>query len=132
MMLLLDVGSSHRGVFEWRFKNKSDIALFRNSKKGDVMTSVKFMLNDCCFYLELTPNGWGDWKEGQCNLWLAVSSLPEGIRAVAITFHLKCPAIGFDKSKSEMLCQPENGAFSCTPNAMDLEAFKNLTEWIFE
>eukprot|EP01084_Bolivina_argentea_P107657 192480_1 len=63
--------------FIWKFDNKSDVNMFMNCVKDDSITSRKFELYNCIFYLELTPNGWNVWNEGDCLLWLAVDSLPK-------------------------------------------------------
>merc|ERR1711874_540076 len=100
LMTLLNV-SSNAAVFEWRFESKSDIALFRGCSKGDVLTTVRFEVMDCEFYMELTPNGWDQCApEGSCCVWLAVSALPSEIKRLSVEFTVKCKAIDFEERKT--------------------------------
>ena len=133
LMMLLDQGESDRGVFEWRFTNKSDVSLFLNCKKGDVLTSVKFHLKGCEFFFELTPNGWVDQRPGQSCVWLAVSSLPPDIRGVAVKFSVKCAEIGLEEDRpTTILREPQNGSFSATANdEMNRAHFDGLEGWTF-
>ena len=93
MAPLLDEGnpkeSFHRN-FEWRFHDEADLSMFRDCHKDDVLKSAPFMMNDCVFHLELSPNGRGSvLKEGQCALWLTVDSLPSKIRGVAVSLSIE-------------------------------------------
>ena len=137
MMMLLDGGQSTEFEFEWRFTTKSDVSIFKQSTFVDVMTSAKFSLNGCVFYLELTPDGWGRVvPEQHCCLWLAVSSLPDGIDSVKVGFTVKCAQIGFEDSLSSpsSLHTPDgSGTFSVGPKRlMARSAFDDLQKWTFE
>ena len=133
-MMLLDRGQSARSVFEWRFTDKSDVSLFMNCQKGEVLTSVKFEIYGCEFYLELTPNGWTHQRDGQACVWLAVASLHSDIRSVDVQFRTKCAEIGLEEDRpTTTLMQPQDGSFSATANdKMHRSQFDGLTQWTFE
>eukprot|EP01084_Bolivina_argentea_P286673 491801_1 len=79
-----------------------------NCVKDDSITSRKFELYNCIFYLELTPNGWNVWNEGDCLLWLAVDSLPKKASSIKVLFRVHCDAIGFSADREEMLNDAAN------------------------
>ena len=134
LMLLLDRRQSTHSAFEWRFRNKSDVSMFQNCRKGDVLTSVKFQLCECEFYLELTPNGWSHQKKGQCCLWIAVSSLHPTMRSVTVAFNMECKEINHKEDRPRTTLQePQNGSFSATANnRMNRKQFDGLDGWTFE
>ena len=126
----------YEGQFEWRFENESDISLFRSCQKDDVLQSVSFMVNGCVFQLELSPNGRGSVvDDGQCTLWLTVSSLPEGISAVPVSLNIKCKEIDFECTESDELYEPggsEQYGFGNSNMVMDRVLFDNVERWTFE
>lgn len=125
LMTLLSASTNY-GQFEWRFDNKSDISLFRNCRKDDVLTSVKFEIMDCEFYLELTPDGWGDCAaEGTTGLWLAISSLPEPIKALSVEFTVNCKEIEYEERKVSELSTTGQWSFS-HDRLMERQKFINL------
>ena len=136
--MLIVNDESNQGIFEWRFNTKSECDQFRNSRFGDVLTSVKFSLRGCVFYFEMTPNGWGRMvPEGTSCIWLACSSLPSDIASVFVDFHVHCDAVEFDDTIQRHLAAPGgssgSAAFSVGPDeTISLDTFENVQEWTFE
>ena len=132
--MLIVNDESNQGIFEWRFNTKSECDQFRNSRYGDVLTSVKFNLCGCVFYFEITPNGWGRVLPiGFSGIWLAVSSLPSGIKSVFVDFHVLCAAVGFEETCSKNLVEPGNhGSFSSGRGKIPVTEFKDLEQWMYE
>jgi len=117
----------------WPFTEKA-VAVFNGCTTGDVMTSDKFTVKGCVFQLELTPNGWGRCvPSGQCEVWLAVSSLPSTVKRVLVDFAVKCSAIGFESKTVSNLFEPGKGIYSFgTSKMVDYNAFDGVAQWQFE
>eukprot|EP01084_Bolivina_argentea_P259761 438434_1 len=123
--------------FVWKFNNSADVKLFQNAKRGDIITSDHFQVNGCTFFLELTPNGWGQFKGTM--LWCALDELPQQYIAIKINVNQKCDAVGFVGEGQYLLSTQlhatkiKGASYSATSlNGMVFEAFKGLNSFVFE
>jgi len=141
MAPLLEEGNpktSYRGKFEWRFHDEAAISMFADCQKDDVLKSAPFMVNECVFHLELSPNGRGDVvKEGECTLWLAVDSLPPKIEGVAVRFDIYRGDNGlrsYNDIVKGILHEPGSGEVFGFGNSesMEFSRVKALGKWQFE
>eukprot|EP01083_Nonionella_stella_P151660 484987_1 len=57
--------SQNNNTITWSFNTALDVNLFKNAKHGDIIRSNYFTINNCEFYSECTPNGWGQ-TAGAC------------------------------------------------------------------
>eukprot|EP00484_Ammonia_sp_Unknown_P017602 CAMPEP_0197039168 /NCGR_PEP_ID=MMETSP1384-20130603/16007_1 /TAXON_ID=29189 /ORGANISM="Ammonia sp." /LENGTH=387 /DNA_ID=CAMNT_0042469723 /DNA_START=21 /DNA_END=1184 /DNA_ORIENTATION=- len=120
--------------FVWDFHNRAEVETFVACKHGDVITSSKLYINGCCFYFELTPNGWSHGcPEDKCALWLAVYSLPPKIRAVNVSLFIKCEDVEYAGDRTFKLSTPDLGAYSMTSMSfMERSKFLPLKKFQFE
>eukprot|EP01084_Bolivina_argentea_P158028 275327_1 len=118
----------------WQFETNSDVLLFKRALRNDVIKSSEFIVNKCKFYLELTPNGWGN--VNGAIIWCALKELPEEYVAVMVQFKYKCDDISFEGSKKQILTtqttELTNVGYSMSlDNAMLSQRFTNLNSFTF-
>eukprot|EP01084_Bolivina_argentea_P259759 438430_1 len=123
--------------FVWKFNNSADVKLFQNAKRGDIITSDHFQVNGCTFFLELTPNGWGQFKGTM--LWCALDELPQQYIAVKVIVKQRCDAAGFVDERQHLLstqlyaAKIKGASYSATSaNGMEFAKFKGLNSFSFE
>eukprot|EP01084_Bolivina_argentea_P022095 41060_1 len=121
-------------TIKWNFENISDVQLFKNSTHDNVINSPCFILKGCKFHLELTPNGWGEYKGTM--LWCALDELPQQYIATKINVNQKCDAVGFVDERQYLLstqlhaAKIKGASYSATSsNGMVFAAFKGLNSF---
>ena len=123
-------------AFSWVFPSTGKNTLeFHNSTKDYVLHSDEFVYEGCTFYCECTPNGFSSVgsKEGDCTLWLAVKSLPDGVQKLEATVKFVCNDIGYEASRRVNKlgrgqgCSWSMGMLNTTTKAV----FMNVQSWTF-
>eukprot|EP01084_Bolivina_argentea_P132947 234608_1 len=123
-------------AYEWRFLSNDNLTQnFKNATKDQVLRSEKFIHDGCKFFLECTPNGFSESgsKEGECTLWLAVDSLPDGIGKLNITIRFVCNELNYDASRSspQLGVEPPCSWSVGLLETLQQNQFRNISNWVF-
>eukprot|EP01084_Bolivina_argentea_P259756 438424_1 len=123
--------------FVWKFNNSADVKLFQNAKRGDIITSDHFQVNGCTFFLELTPNGWGQFDGAV--VWCALAKLPKDVYSIKVYFKYVCDEINYCGEKTKQLTTKQiavdlgTGVHSMSANeTMKTEDFKKFNSFSFK
>ena len=82
------------GVYLLNFDNDTDINLFRNAQKNDIIRSNSITIKNCKFTFDITPNGWS--ATTNTVLWLNLMELPNESVGVKTKFKVKLISEGMD------------------------------------
>ena len=97
---------SRNGTFIINFDNPTDINLFRNAKRGNIIKTNEFIKQNCKFSFDITPNGWG--QTNNTLIWLVLHELPNGVNAIKVryTWKSKVVNVGFCEEKVFIITTP--------------------------
>ena len=124
--------------FVWPFESEHLMQSVLNCKLDGCITSDRFEVANCTFYLECTPNGYSSngFDAGYVGIWLAFERLHDDLDSIEVLYTISCPELNFHfKRGPSKLGGIHGGAYSLRPlKIFKLDKLRDLCEtgWQFK